>query len=130
MQGREIPHTYAAGRQRLPVSGLPAQGGGTRGRKMSDRWDVRAVLLDMDGTLLDTERVYFESLVTALNAFGYTDDVGALCHAMVGLPGPECEALLHARYGAGFPLPGINKAYVARRDEILAAGLPLKPRAV
>ncbi len=93
---------------------------------MTDIWDVRAVLLDMDGTLLDTERVYFESLVTALNAFGYTDDVDALCHAMVGLPGPECEALLHARYGAGFPLAAINKAYVARRDEILAAGLPLK----
>ena len=115
------------------MSGLPAQGGGARrghGRDVTDIWDVRAVLLDMDGTLLDTERVYFESLVTALNAFGYTDDVDALCHAMVGLPGPECEAMLHARYGAGFPLPEINKAYVARRDEILAAGLPLKHGAV
>ena len=117
----------------MPVSGLPAQGGGARrerGRDVSDRWDVRAVLLDMDGTLLDTERVYFDSLVGALNAFGYTDDVEALCHAMVGLPGPECEAMLLARYGESFPLPEINKAYVARRDEILAAGLPLKRGAV
>ena len=133
VQRRGFPHADAVGRQRLPVSGLPAQGGGTRrkrGRKVTDRWDVRAVLLDMDGTLLDTERVYFDSLVTALNAFGYTDDVEALCHAMVGLPGPDCEAMLHARYGENFPLPGINKAYVARRDEILAAGLPLKPGAV
>ena len=93
---------------------------------MTNRWDVRAVLLDMDGTLLDTERVYFDSLVTALGAFGYTDNVEALCHAMVGLPGPDCEAMLQARYGESFPLARINKAFHARRDEMLGAGLPLK----
>jgi HAD superfamily hydrolase (TIGR01509 family) len=115
------------------VSGLPAQGGGTcckRGCDVTGRWDVRAVLLDMDGTLLDTERVYFDSLVTALGAFGYTDDVETLCHAMVGLPGPDCEAMLHARYGASFPLTDVNKAFIACRDEIFAAGLPLKIGAV
>jgi HAD superfamily hydrolase (TIGR01509 family) len=133
VQRREFPHADAAGRQRLPVPGLPAQGGGTRrgcGRDVTDLWDVRAVLLDMDGTLLDTERVYFDSLVGALNAFGYTDDVEALCHAMVGLPGPDCEAMLLARYGENFPLPAINTAYVARRDATLAAGLPLKRGAI
>jgi HAD superfamily hydrolase (TIGR01509 family) len=114
----------------LPVSGLPAQGGGTRsrrGRDVTGRWDV---LLDMDGTLLDTERMYFDSLVTALTAFGYTDDVEALCHSMVGLPSPDCEAMLQARYGASFPLAGINRAFAARRKEILAGGLPLKNGAV
>ena len=89
-----------------------------RGRDVTDIWDVRAVLLDMDGTLLDTERVYFDSLVTALGAFGYTDDVETLCHAMVGLPGPDCEAMLHARYGETFPLADVNKAFIARRDEM------------
>ena len=93
-------------------------------------WNVHAVLLDMDGTLLDTERVYFDSLVGALHAHGYTDDVVALCHAMVGLPGPECEAMLHARYGEDFPLAAINKAFVARRNESFDAGLPVKPGAV
>jgi hypothetical protein len=103
------------------VPGLPAQGGGTRRKRgcdVTDLWDVRAVLLDMDGTLLDTERVYFDSLVGALNAFGYTDDVEALCHAMVGLPGPDCEAMLQARYGESFPLAEINKASAIRRNEI------------
>jgi HAD superfamily hydrolase (TIGR01509 family) len=93
-------------------------------------WNVRAVLLDMDGTLLDTERVYLDSLVAALNAHGYTDDIVPLCHAMVGLPGPECEAMLHARYGEDFPLADINKAFIAKRDEILEAGLPVKRGAV
>ena len=97
---------------------------------MTNRWDVRAVLLDMDGTLLDTERVYFDSLVTALGAFGYTDNVEALCHTMVGLPGPDCEAMLQARYGESFPLAEINKAFLARRDEMLEAGLPLKSGAI
>src|SRR3954452_25544897 len=84
----------------------------------------------MDGTLLDTERVYFDSLVAALNAHGYTDDVVTLCHAMVGLPGPECEAMLHARYGEKFPLATINKTFIERRDEMFAAGLPVKNGAV
>jgi len=115
------------------VPGLSAQGGSRcckRGCDVTGRWDVRAVLLDMDGTLLDTERVYFDSLVTALGAFGYTDDVETLCHAMVGLPGPDCEAMLHARYGASFPLADVNKAFIACRDEIFEAGLPLKIGAV
>jgi HAD superfamily hydrolase (TIGR01509 family) len=97
---------------------------------VTGEWNVGAVLLDMDGTLLDTERVYFDSLVAALTAHGYTDDTTTLCQAMVGLPGPDCEAMLHARYGENFPLVEISRAFVSNRDEILGAGLPLKSRAV
>ncbi|MEH2622380.1 HAD superfamily hydrolase (TIGR01509 family) [Bradyrhizobium sp. AZCC 1719] len=97
---------------------------------MIEKWNVSAVLLDMDGTLLDTERVYFDSLVAALTAHGYTDDAVKLCQAMVGLPGPECEALLQARYGDGFPLAEVSRAFVSNRNEILGAGLPLKSGAI
>jgi HAD superfamily hydrolase (TIGR01509 family) len=133
VHGRGFSHADAIGRRRLPVPGLPAQGGGRRRKRGCDvtgPWDVRAVLLDMDGTLLDTERVYFDSLVTALHAFGYTDHVEALCHAMVGLPGPECEAMLLTRYGDSFPLADVNAAFIARRDEMFEASLPLKGGAV
>lgn len=97
---------------------------------MSAAWDIDAVLLDMDGTLLDTETVYHRSLIQALNAHGYRDDVVALCHAMVGLPGPECQRMLVRRYGDDFPLAEINRAFAANRDEILRAGLPLKAGAI
>ncbi|QPF83740.1 HAD family phosphatase [Bradyrhizobium genosp. L] len=93
---------------------------------MSERWIVDAVLLDMDGTLLDTERVYFDSLVAALDSCGYGDDAAALCHAMIGLPGPVCEAILRERYGAAFPLADVNRTFVATRDRMFAAALPLK----
>ena len=49
---------------------------------------------------------------------GYTDDAIALCHAMVGLPGPECEAMLLDRYGEDFPLADINRAFLVNRDEV------------
>nr|WP_276558526.1 HAD family phosphatase [Bradyrhizobium elkanii] len=90
------------------------------------RWTVDAVLLDMDGTLLDTEKVYFDSLIAALNACGYTDDVVALCHSMVGLPGPACEAMLRDHYGAAFPLEAVNLAFLDHRDRMMRSGLPLK----
>jgi HAD superfamily hydrolase (TIGR01509 family) len=93
-------------------------------------WNVGAVLLDMDGTLLDTEKVYFDSLLAALNACGFTDDVVPLCQAMIGLPGPECEMMLIKRYGEDFPLAEISRSFAANRDEIFRAGLPLKGGAV
>ena len=89
---------------------------------------IAAVLLDMDGTLLDTEQVYLTSLITALEAYGYREAT-AICHAMIGLPGPECEAMLRDHYGADFPLADVNAAYAAHRDDLLACGLPLKPGA-
>jgi HAD superfamily hydrolase (TIGR01509 family) len=84
---------------------------------VTGRWNVGAVLLDMDGTLLDTERIYFDSLVAALTAHGYTDDTATLCQAMVGLPGPDCEAMLHARYG--------ERGAVELLDALQAAECPM-----
>ncbi len=116
------------------MPGLPAQDGGGAGAKrggdVTDNWNIEAVLLDMDGTLLDTERVYIESLIAALGTCGYTDGVVALCHSMAGLPGPECRSILRERYGESLPFPEISRAYTAKRDEMLEAGLPLKNGAI
>jgi HAD superfamily hydrolase (TIGR01509 family) len=89
-------------------------------------WLIEAVLLDMDGTLVDTERVYIESLTEVLDEFGLPDGQDT-CNGMIGLPGPECQALLVARYGDTLPLRDINRAFAAKRDARFATGLPVKP---
>ncbi|MGJ5178655.1 HAD family hydrolase [Bradyrhizobium oligotrophicum] len=91
------------------------------------RWHVDAVLIDMDGTLLDTEKVYLQASIAALNALGYTDGVTELCHAMIGIPGPDNERSLLTRFGDDFPLVEVNRLFAANTIEILRAGMPLKP---
>jgi HAD superfamily hydrolase (TIGR01509 family) len=93
-------------------------------------WRIAAVLLDMDGTLLDTEKVYLESLVAALARLGYTDGVEALCHSMIGIPGPECDLMLRDHYGPDFPGDRVNELFVANCVESLKHGLPLKGGAI
>ena len=96
---------------------------------MSGRdWQIAAVLLDMDGTLVDTERVYIESLTEVLTEFGLPD-ARATCDRMVGLPGPECNAIMVATYGRDLPLVAIGAAFADRRDARFAEGLPVKPGA-
>jgi HAD superfamily hydrolase (TIGR01509 family) len=119
----------AGRRRRLPVPRLLAQGGGAKREhhdKLTDSWTIRAVLLDMDGTLLDTEKLFMESLVAAMGAFGYTDDIATLCHAMVGLTGPQCDTMLLDRYGPKFPIAALNEAFRVNRDNLIKAGIPLK----
>ncbi len=84
----------------------------------------------MDGTLLDTEKAYFDSLVAALTSCGYNDDVTALSHSMIGLPGPQCEIMLIERYGGDFPIARINAAFETHCNAIFRTGLPLKPGAI
>jgi HAD superfamily hydrolase (TIGR01509 family) len=93
---------------------------------VTDHWQIEAVLLDMDGTLLDTEPTYVSALTAALDAFGYPDAT-AMCHAMIGIPGAECEALLRARYGEDFPFADVIEAFAVRSDESFRKGLQLKP---
>ena len=97
---------------------------------MTERWHIEAVLLDMDGTLLDTEQVYLKSTTAALAALGYRDGVTELCHAMIGIPGPECQRIMRDHFGSDFPLDDVNRLFAAKCAEILEGGLPLKPGAV
>jgi HAD superfamily hydrolase (TIGR01509 family) len=83
------------------------------------------VLLDMDGTLLDTERVYRTSLTSALTDLGYADGL-TISQAMIGIPAAECEAMLFERYGTAFRIDDVRRAFVTYKDDMLREGLPLK----
>ena len=131
---RGVPSADAHGRQRLSLPGLPAQTRRTARRRRCDvtgKWNVSAVLLDMDGTLLDTERVYFDSLVAALKTHGYTDDTD---DAVPGDGRPSRSGLRgHAARALRRKLSACRRSTgpsSRNRDEILGAGLPLKSGAV
>ncbi|MBN8941590.1 MAG: HAD family phosphatase [Rhizobiales bacterium] len=92
---------------------------------MAAHWDFSAILLDMDGTLVDTETIYLASLVAALGSVGYPDGT-ALGHAMIGLPAPDCDAMLRSRYGPDFPFAAYDMAFARHADQLLRQGIPLK----
>lgn len=90
---------------------------------------VSAVILDMDGTLHDTEGVYHAALKRAVQAVGFavTD---AFCHSLIGIPGAESEAMLRGHLGPDFPFAECDRLYAQHRDRALLVSVPLKPGAV
>lgn len=87
-----------------------------------------AVILDMDGTLLDTERVYLAARVGAAAALGYAD-CEAFFHAQIGLPAAETAEAILGHFGPGFPLAEFDRIRAARYGHALAAGVTTKPGA-
>ena len=87
---------------------------------------IRAVLLDMDGTILDTETIYVGSMFAALADMGFHLSE-PLIHSMIGLPGKQCMDLLHGEFGARFDQKAFTPVYVAHRTERMKGGIPLKP---
>jgi len=64
---------------------------------------VSAVIFDMDGLVLDTERTFFMAWRQAANALGFrlTD---ALCHSVSGLQGVDLQSRLSDEWGGKFDL--------------------------
>lgn len=87
---------------------------------------IGAVILDMDGTVLDTERVYVETFCETVAPFGYTLTRDFL-HTLVGGSREQFQAGLRAQLGDDFPYDDHRRAYLIRRDELLAQGIPMKP---
>lgn len=88
---------------------------------------TKAVLFDMDGVLLDTERVAFASWEQAADERGVAD-IRSLYRQCIGMNTDDIKALLRTRCGSGFDADG----FYARAGEVfreieVTRGLDLMP---
>jgi len=68
---------------------------------------IDAVIFDMDGLMLDTERLHLEHFRKAANDFGYSELEDVYLQS-VGLNSRDTERLFHRSYGPAFPYVDIR----------------------
>jgi HAD superfamily hydrolase (TIGR01509 family) len=89
---------------------------------------VRAVILDLDGTLLDTEPAHRAAFHAAVTVCGYTMD-RRLYAELIGLATPDRAARLTRHLGPGFPVEAFTAEYYRQKRRCLEAGVVPKPGA-
>ena len=87
---------------------------------------INAVLFDMDGLLLDTERMSFRCWASAAEEFGYQMPL-SLFSRMIGRPVAENEKMVCDELGAEFPYWEARARRVKIMDDLLELeGVPVK----
>jgi len=86
-----------------------------------------AVIFDMDGLMLDTERLAPAAWSDAARAVGVEFDM-TLLPSMVGRNFRDCNALIVERHGEAYPTAELMRAWHVAYDAIVARdGIGLKP---
>jgi len=88
-----------------------------------------AVIFDMDGTLLDTERLHHRAMGEAAVALGYAIDP-PLFARLVGVHRDRNRETLRDALGDGFPLDPFYGDADRRFEALAADGVPLRPGVV
>ncbi|MFH1879918.1 MAG: HAD family phosphatase [Bacillota bacterium] len=87
---------------------------------------IKAVLFDMDGVLLDTERLYLQILLDILREHGYEMDTAFFIRTL-GVPNRECRQLYTDVYGDDFPYEAVlRRLFLDVQAHIQKHGTPLK----
>lgn len=90
-------------------------------------WQPRAVVFDMDGLMLDSERVDRRAwqTVAARRGFEFSDQLHG---SLIGRRALETEAEVRAHYGPAFDYDSVRAEVRALWRELVAgSGIPLKP---
>jgi HAD superfamily hydrolase (TIGR01509 family) len=96
------------------------------GRGRSTRMPL-AVILDMDGLLLDTEPISLRVWKQAASELGY-DLTDAVCERMIGMSQAANRAMLLEHFGSGLPADAlVDRAQAHYRRALDEGGVPHKP---
>ena len=86
---------------------------------------IDAVIFDLDGLILDSERPIRDAVIEVVAALGF-DMPEDFYATLIGVPGPECDIMIRDYFGAGFPFDSYFENSNAKIAEALAGGIALK----
>ena len=114
---------------RQTISFLTAMGGKLPGLPMTDRGHVMKIVFDMDGVILDTERMVIDCWLSVGPKYGITDleQLEQVCRNCIGTNRAKTEELFLEVYGWDFPYGTVRNETDAMIHRIRETdGIPVK----